>query len=272
MGDAGQPEARLTRRQALRAGLAAAAAGSVAVTSGAAATVRQRFAGQRRALSAGGPGSLRVVWQVELRERVVALSFDDGPSRTWTPRLLDQLGELGVPATFFLVGRAARSFPDLVARMAAEGHEIGNHSDTHANLGTAPASTVTAELGRCQRTLSELTGVRPALVRPPYGAVSGAVLRAVAELDCDLALWTFALTQHDRGRTGLVEQVQSRLRPGAVVLAHDAGDSRRELEVDAVPGIVQAVHAAGYRLTTVGNLLELAGQQSSDAGGQRPRD
>ena len=244
-----------SRRDVLRAAVLGGVATSLAAGSGAAASTRHRFAAQRRASSAGGPGAVRVLWQAGVAQRLFALTFDDGPSSAYTTRLLDVLGELQVPATFFCVGRAARAHPELVARASAEGHEIGNHSDTHVNLGTASADQTRAELVSCQRTLTELTGRRPALVRPPYGAVSGAVLRVTAELGCHLALWSFALDEEGRTTADVVEQARSRLSPGGILLAHDAGDLRRQVGMDAVPYIVQLARDAGYRMATVSELL-----------------
>lgn len=228
---------------------------SFAVGSGAAASTQQRFAAQRRASSAGGPGAVRVLWQADIARRLFALTFDDGPSSTYTPPLLDVLRELQAPATFFCVGQAARAHPELVARAFAEGHEIGNHSDTHANLGTASTEQTRWELVSCQRTLTELTGRRPALVRPPYGATSGAVLRVTAELGCHLALWSFAIDEDRRTTSDVVEQVRSRLSPGVIMLAHDAGDARRQVGMQAIPHVVRLARDAGYRMVTVSHLL-----------------
>jgi peptidoglycan/xylan/chitin deacetylase (PgdA/CDA1 family) len=161
------PHGLQSRRGVLRAAVIGGVVTSFAAGSGAAASTRHRFAAQRRASSAGGPGSVRVLWQADIAKPLFALTFDDGPRSAYTPTLLDVLGELGVPATFFCVGQAARAHPELVARASAEGHEIGNHSDTHANLGTASAEQTRTELVSCHRTLTELTGQRPALLRPP---------------------------------------------------------------------------------------------------------
>lgn len=239
----------------LRAVVVGGLATSLAAGSGAAASTRQQFRAQRRASSAGGPGSVRVLWQADVAKPLFALTFDDGPSSTYTAPLLDVLGELQVPATFFCVGQAARAHPELVARAAAEGHEIGNHSDTHANLGTASVEQTRTELTSCQHTLTELVGQPPALIRPPFGAVSGAVLRITAELGCNLALWTFAVREEGRTTADVVEQVRSRLCPGGIMLAHDAGHVRRQVGMAAIPHIVQVARDAGYRMTTVSQLL-----------------
>lgn len=248
------PRGLRSRRQVLRAAVVGGVA-SLAAGSGAAASTRHRFAAQRRASSAGAPGSVRVLWQADVAQRLFALTFDDGPSRTYTEPLLDVLADLKVRATFFCVGQAARAHPELVVRASADGHEIGNHSDTHVNLGTASAEETRSELTSCHRTLTELTGQRPALVRPPFGAVSGAVLRVTADLGCDLALWTFALREAGRTTAEAVEQAGSRLTPGGIMLAHDAGGIHRQVGMDAVPHIVQLARQAGYRMVTVSELL-----------------
>jgi len=104
------------------------------------------------------------------RANALALTFDDGPNPAITPRLLDLLGRNGVRATFFLIGRFVRACPELAREIAARGHVVGNHTDTHPNLIWLSSAHIAEELGRCQESIAEATGaVKPRWMRPPYG-------------------------------------------------------------------------------------------------------
>jgi peptidoglycan/xylan/chitin deacetylase (PgdA/CDA1 family) len=119
----------------------------------------------------------------------LALTFDDGPNATWTPRLLDILASHDVRATFFLLGRRAEAQPELVRRIRAEGHLIGNHSWSHTNLAWTLASRVRLELARTNETLRQITGARVRFFRPPFGGRRPAVFRIARELGLMPVLW-----------------------------------------------------------------------------------
>ncbi len=118
----------------------------------------------------------------------LALTFDDGPNATWTPRLLEVLAEHGVHATFFLLGARATSHPELVRQIAA-GHAIGNHSWSHPNLARTGASRVREELRHTSATLEEITGAPVKFFRPPFGARRPAVFRIAREMGLLPVLW-----------------------------------------------------------------------------------
>jgi peptidoglycan/xylan/chitin deacetylase (PgdA/CDA1 family) len=149
-------------------------------------------------LAAGGcayaamwPGS-RIFGQALIAPRrpgELALTFDDGPNPVWTPRLLDLLASHNLKAGFFLLGSYAQREPALVRRIAAEGHQIGNHSWSHINLALAKASRVQEELLRCKEALQEITGEQVRYFRPPFGARRPCVLRTARELGMTPVLW-----------------------------------------------------------------------------------
>jgi peptidoglycan/xylan/chitin deacetylase (PgdA/CDA1 family) len=124
----------------------------------------------------------------------LALTFDDGPNPAWTPRLLDILATHDVRATFFLVGRYAESEPELVRRIAAAGHLIGNHSWSHPNLALAPTLRVTEELKRTSKTLEQITGAPVRYFRPPFGGRRPHVLDTARLLDMTPVLWNAITT------------------------------------------------------------------------------
>jgi peptidoglycan-N-acetylglucosamine deacetylase len=119
----------------------------------------------------------------------LALTFDDGPNPTWTPQLLDTLAVHNVHATFFLLGKFAQSQPELVRRIVAAGHLIGNHSWSHPDLSRTPSTRIREELQRTSETLEQTAGAKVKFFRPPYGARRPAVFRIARELGLQPVLW-----------------------------------------------------------------------------------
>jgi peptidoglycan/xylan/chitin deacetylase (PgdA/CDA1 family) len=119
----------------------------------------------------------------------LALTFDDGPNSTWTPRLLDILDSHNVHATFFMVGSHAQTEPALVRRIVAAGHLIGNHSWSHPNLALTRASLIEQELSRTSQTLEQISGAPVRFFRPPFGARRPEVLRIARRLGLVPVLW-----------------------------------------------------------------------------------
>ena len=167
----------------------------------------------------------------------VALTFDDGPNPKWTPRLLDVLGEQDVKATFFMLGRRAEAEPELVRRVAAEGHLIGNHSWSHPNLARSWTSRVREELTRTSETLEQITGERIRYFRPPYGARRPVVFRIARELGLRVVTWN-AMTSDwtEPPADWIVEQLTAKIeglgRRGraANIVLHDGGHRERAAE------------------------------------------
>lgn len=182
----------------------------------------------------------------------IALTFDDGPRRDTTQRLLDGLRERGASATFFLIGRQIPGNEDLVLRMKAEGHQVGNHTWNHVTL----SGSLTADLEELRRTdalLQELLGSGTYWVRPPYGLISEAERAA---LEVPLVHWT--VDPEDWAKLSPEAVVQAVLKeagPNDIVLLHDFfSDS-----VDAALEIVDTLQAEGYYFVTVEELLALNG-------------
>lgn len=120
----------------------------------------------------------------------LAITLDDGPNPAITPKLLDLLQQYDAPATFFLIGRFVRECPGLVREIAARGHAIGNHSDTHANLFRLRPSQIRDELRNCQSAIATTTGRPPKWVRPPWGLRNPWLASAARELDMGVVMWT----------------------------------------------------------------------------------
>jgi len=185
----------------------------------------------------------------------VALTFDDGPDPERTPALLDALGELGAPATFFLLGRCVDAHPAVAARIAREGHEIGNHTYSHRYLPLARSRSVAAELAATDAAIARATGAVPSLARPPYGGRSPRNVRAFARQDKQLVLWDVnSFDWKGAPADEVARRVVERARPGSIILLHEARDGG-EVTVDAVRRLVPALRARGLELATVSRLL-----------------
>ncbi|WP_232835894.1 polysaccharide deacetylase family protein [Actinocorallia populi] len=183
--------------------------------------------------------------------KCVALTFDDGPV-PGTARLLGLLRRSGARATFFVVGVRARAHPGLVARARAEGHEIGDHTEHHPRLTALPSARVHRELATTRRTITRLTGTRPTLFRPPYGATDRRVAAQARRLGLAQVLWDVdTLDWRHRDPSAIARRAVNGLRPGAIILMHDS----RPTTVSAVPRILRAAKAKGYTFVTVTELL-----------------
>jgi peptidoglycan-N-acetylglucosamine deacetylase len=152
----------------------------------------------------------------------IALTFDDGPNPAATPRLLDLLDSHGVRATFFLIGRWCRACPAIARDIAARGHAIGNHTDTHPNLVLLPRRRIVAELSDCQAAIRDTSGADPRLMRPPFGARGPQLQAAVRDAGLSaVVMWTllgrdWSRRGQDRLRTRL-----GRVRCGDILVLHD---------------------------------------------------
>jgi len=181
----------------------------------------------------------------------VALTFDDGPDPARTPALLDALAELDVKATFFLLGAGVDAHPEIARRIAAEGHEVGNHTYTHRYLPIARTKRVTTELAATDRAIENATGHVPTLARPPWGGRSPWTVRAFARLAKRVILWDVnSFDWKGKPADQVARRVLDRARPGSIILMHDARDGG-EVTVEAVKLLVPQLRAQGYKLVTV---------------------
>jgi len=218
------------------------------------------------AVTGGGPvvqvtGSRETSYS--LPPRTAVLTFDDGPDPTWTPRILAVLRRYQVPATFFLVGAHAASYPGLVRAELRSGDEVGSHTYTHTNLATA-GWRESLELTLTQNALSGAAGVRTRLLRMPYSSVPDALTaadwRAASEAARDGYLVVFAsLDTRDWARPGVADIVAAaspRGGQGAIIMFHDSGGNRGQT-LAALPQLITRLRAEGYRFTTVTDALSL---------------
>lgn len=184
---------------------------------------------------------------------LVALTFDDGPARLVTPRLLGTLDRLEVKATFFMVGDRAAAAPALTRRIAAQGHVVANHSWDHPRLTRLADRAVRWQLGATRDRLRR-AGAHPSpLMRPPYGEINDRVRRVVRSMGMVPVLWDIDTRDWEGGTSrAIADRVLNRLRPHRrnIVLQHD-GVRRSPASVAAVTRMVRLARARGYCFTTL---------------------
>jgi len=193
----------------------------------------------------------------------VALTFDDGPTPGVTDRLLGVLEREHVPATFFVVGRAARRNPELLRRMRADGDEVENHSETHPHLNALLTRTaLDAEIVDAGDAIAAATGKRPRYLRPPFGARNAAVLDAARRHGLCVVLWSAMLdeTSPQAEPSTLTQKLLRQVREGAIVVLHDGDQGRgdggeRAYEAALAPGVIAALRAQGYGFVTIDQLV-----------------
>ena len=192
--------------------------------------------------------------QVEVEKpKYVALTFDDGPRYNTTGPLLDGLAERGVVATFFVIGRQVEGNEDLICRMAADGHQIGNHTYSHVALQDMDPDAVVEEIQKTEVVLEHLVGEREFWLRPPYGLIDSS---RAALVDTPMVYWTvdpedWRILDSDR----VAEAVVSKVESGDVVLLHDFYPT----SVEAALEIVDRLAAEGYTFVTVEQLFRING-------------
>ena len=183
-------------------------------------------------------------------DKLIAITFDDGPRRNTTERLLDGLQERGASATFFLIGKQIEGNEDLVRRMQAEGHQVGSHTWNHVRLQGISRETLQREVGRTEETLEALLGGGPYWLRPPYGAVDAADREL---LQVPMIKWSIDPRDWEKLNTAQVKAaVLENAAPNQIILLHDIYDT----SVDAALEIVDTLQGEGYRFVTVQELLD----------------
>jgi peptidoglycan/xylan/chitin deacetylase (PgdA/CDA1 family) len=184
----------------------------------------------------------------------VYLTFDDGPS-VYTPQILSELKAEGVPATFFVVGQNAAQRPSDVQQEHADGRGIGDHTWDHPDLTTLPPDQIRQELDSTAVEIANLTGTRPTLWRPPYGAFNDTVTQIASSLGLSLRLWDVDSADWTMpGTDAIVNNVVNSVSPNAIIELHDGspdGSGDRSQTVAALPTIVDTLRARGYDFGTL---------------------
>lgn len=202
------------------------------------------------------PAGARISYsQVNITQPVVAMTFDDGPHPSLTPKLLDILKAKNIKCTFFVIGENAKAYPNIIRRIIAEGHEIAAHTYTHCSLTSRSDDQIRSELKRSEEVLMAAANYRPQLIRPPYGAINTRIKQLMfSEFGYSTIMWS--VDPQDWRRPG-VSVVTSRLvngaHPGAIMLAHDIHPPT----IQAMPAMFDQLLAKGYQFVTVSQLMNM---------------
>ena len=216
-----------------------------------------------------------VIERTGAKPNELALTFDDGPDPDWTPKILDILKAKGVHASFFIIGDSAEAYPDLVRRLLEEGHDVGNHTFTHPNLGEMPDEIVTLEINATQRLFEALTGRSMRLFRAPYlGDAEPTTADEIVPIQIAQSMGYFSVGLHvdpndwQRPPADVIVQrtIEQVTDPnpdirGHIILLHDSGGDRSET-VAALPKLIDALRAKGYSFVTVSELAGLPQAQA----------
>lgn len=186
----------------------------------------------------------------------IALTFDDGPNPAATPRILDTLADEGVLATFFVLGRHAERWPELVHRVAAEGHQIGNHGYFHRKLHLKSPFYVRRDLALGKRAIERAAGQTPRFFRAPHGFRSPWVTYIAGSLGERTIGWSLGVWDSDRpGVNEIVKRTVSGVRPGHIVLLHDGdgydADGDRLQTAAALPLLIRELRKRGFEFVTL---------------------
>jgi peptidoglycan-N-acetylglucosamine deacetylase len=204
--------------------------------------------------STGGP---QITFNsVYVEEPYVAMTFDDGPHATLTPKLLDMLAARKIKATFFIIGQNAVEYPQIMKRIVAEGHELANHSWSHPNLGKMGDDGVRSQLQKTDDAIKAAAGKRTTLFRPPYGSITPRQKQWIFEaFGYRTIIWDVDPFDWKRPGPGVIrDRIVAQARPGSIILMHDIHPG----SIEAMPPTFDALLAKGMKFATVSDLLAMA--------------
>lgn len=192
-------------------------------------------------------------------EKIIALTFDDGPDEVFTPQVLDILKKNDVKATFFLVGENLKQNKEIVKRQFEEGHEIGNHTYTHINVAKSGYDKVYEEITKTQEEIKEIIGVEPKLFRPPYRAMSRNMCDIIKNKNMNIILWS-NLDPRDWSNPGvysIVNTIESKVGNGNIILLHDYNNLRnsKSQTIQALESVIPYLKEQGYKFVTISELI-----------------
>ncbi|MCL6611966.1 MAG: polysaccharide deacetylase family sporulation protein PdaB [Peptococcaceae bacterium] len=212
------------------------------------------LAGDVRPVSSVKPKP-HAIYKVKTDRKVAALTFDISWGTKVPGPVMDTLKKYNVKSTFFLSGPWAAKYPEFPRRLVKEGHEIASHGNRHIDLDRESRETVRDEIMAAHRSIKEVTGVEPNLIRTPNGAFNDMVLEVADQLGYRVIQWSAdSLDWKKPGVDSIVQRVMDKVHPGAIILMH-ASDTCLQTP-EALPRVIEGLKARGYELVTVSKLLE----------------
>ena len=193
---------------------------------------------------------------VHVDQPYIAMTFDDGPHATLTPKLLDMLAARRLKATFFIIGKNAAEYPEIMKRIVREGHELANHSWSHPNLAKMSDEAVRAQMQKTDDAIEAAAGKRTALMRPPYGSITPRQKQWIHdEFGYKTIIWDVDPFDWRRPGAGVIrDRIVTQTQPGSIILAHDIHPGT----IEAMPATFDQLTAKGFKFATVSELLAMA--------------
>lgn len=204
------------------------------------------------------------IYYVDTKDKVCSISFDAAWGNEQTSELLDILDTYNVRTTFFLVGSWVEKFPESVEEISARGHDIGNHSDTHAHMTQLSRSEQLSEIENCNNRIHEITKKDVTLFRPPYGEYDNSVVESCNNAKMHCVQWNIdSLDWKDPSPQDMVSRIENNLCPGSIILLHNGAKNTPQ----ALPEIIEAIHAKGYKIVPISELIP-EGEYTTDHEGK----
>ena len=202
------------------------------------------------------------IYHINAINKLVALTFDDGPSPVWTTKILDELKKAHIKATFFMLGEHVAKYPDIARRVVAEGHEVGNHTYDHHILLYYTLDNLLKEINETQKVIKDKTGVKTKYFRPPKAWLTAEEKKEIEGMGYKIILWSLNskdwVTFDDKY---IVKYILKNVRPGDIILFHDSGGvftaegGNREETVKTIPSLVEKLREKGFKFVTITELL-----------------
>jgi len=202
---------------------------------------------------------MRIIHHGSREQKVIALTFDDGPHSEYTQQILGLLKQYQVKATFFVLGQQVVEHPEIVEAEYLEGHEIGNHSYFHINIRKSTKKEIEQQIVRTQEVIFWITGNRPKVFRPPFGYYNKKVIEIAEKQGCELVLWTYNKDSRDWSLPGVNRIAKAVLKDannGDIILMHDSVEGNSQT-VDALKIILPQLKERGFRFVTVSELIKI---------------
>ncbi len=217
-----------------------------------------------KAVATAGEERKIPIYYVEKDEKVCSISFDAAWGNEQTETLLDILDEHEVKTTFFLVGDWVDKYPESVKEIAKRGHDVGNHSDTHAHMTQISKTEQINEIEKCNEKIEAITKRDATLFRPPYGEYDNSVVDACYSTDMYCVQWDIdSLDWKDPSVDQIVQNCTSKLQPGSIILLHNGATNTPE----ALPKIIETIRNQGYKIVPISEIL-LKGKYTTDIQGK----
>ncbi|MDA2736358.1 polysaccharide deacetylase family protein [Bacillus cereus group sp. Bc015] len=203
----------------------------------------------------------KVIWEVNTKEKIVALTFDDGPHPVFTPQILDILAKYNAKAIFFVAGNKVNRFPAILKRQIKEGHEIANHTYTHIYDKNITAAKLTSELNQTDEIIKRITGYKPTLYRPVGGLHNNLIINTAIQNRKLVILWSWHQDPQDwrsPAASKISRYITKGVKPGNIILLHDWNGSefsKISQTVEALESIMKYLNNNGYKCVTVSELL-----------------